>query len=374
MVKSRTGRTMKMATETNVNHVTLAEAGPEPTAGTPQPDRDTLKTWFRIMHMGRVLDDKAPNYLKQAIGWSYHAPCAGHDGIQLALGLSFRASHDFLFPYYRDMLTCLAAGLTPLEILLNGISKAGDVAGGGRHMSNHFAKPAIGIQNVSSCTGNHTQHAVGLARAVKAYGSDAVVFSSQGESSTSEGYVYEAVNGANLEKVPVIFVVQDNGFGIAVPKSDQSANVDLCDNFKGFLNLKIIKCDGLDPVDSMRAMNEALAYVHSGAGPAMVYAHCVRIGSHSNSDKSCTAPPRSWPRRAGRTPCRGSGPTAWRTAWRRPNCWPSSSTTWRTTTRPRISPCAPRIRIPPASTTSCCPRPGPPAPRRLRRRRPPRSA
>jgi 2-oxoisovalerate dehydrogenase E1 component len=269
----------------DVNNVNLAEAAQAPAAGTPAPDRETLKHWFRLMHMGRVLDDKAPNYLKQAIGWSYHAPCAGHDGIQLALGLSFRAGHDFLFPYYRDLITCLAAGLTPLEIILNGISKDGDVAGGGRHMSNHFAKPAINIQNVSSCTGNHTLHAAGLGRAVKAYGSDAIVFCSQGESSASEGYVYEAINGANLERVPVVFVLQDNGFGIAVPKSDQTANADVCDNFRGFLNLRIIKCDGKDPLDSMRAMDEALAYVRTGAGPAMVYAHCVRIGSHSNSDK-----------------------------------------------------------------------------------------
>ena len=248
-------------------------------------DRDTLKEWYRIMHLGRVLDDKAPNYLKQAIGWSYHAPCAGHDGIQLALGMAFRARKDYLFPYYRDLLTSLAGGLTPLEIILNGISKAADVAGGGRHMSNHFAKPEIGIQNVSSCTGNHTQHAVGLARAVKTYGSDAVVYSSQGESSTSEGYVYEAVNGASLEKLPVIFVFQDNGYGISVPKADQTANERACDNFAGFLNLKIIKCDGKDPLDSKRALDEALAFVKSGAGPAIVHADCVRIGSHSNSDK-----------------------------------------------------------------------------------------
>ncbi|WP_420801389.1 alpha-ketoacid dehydrogenase subunit alpha/beta [Geothrix rubra] len=237
------------------------------------------------MHLGRVLDDKAPNYLKQAIGWSYHAPCAGHDGIQLALGLAFRAGRDFLFPYYRDLMTCLAAGLTPEEIILNGISKATDPASGGRHMSNHFAKPAIGIQNVSSLTGNHTQHAVGLARAVKYYGRDAVVFSSQGESSLSEGYCFESINGADREKLPVIFVVQDNGYGISVPKKDQSTNAQICDNFRGFPNLKILKCDGLDPLDSMRAMEEALAYVRTGQGPAMVYATCVRIGSHSNSDR-----------------------------------------------------------------------------------------
>jgi TPP-dependent pyruvate/acetoin dehydrogenase alpha subunit len=89
------------------------------------------------MHMARILDDKAPNYLKQGLGWSYHAPCAGHDGIQIALGTTFRPGRDWLFPYYRDLATCLAAGITPEEILLNGMSKATDLASGGRHMSNH---------------------------------------------------------------------------------------------------------------------------------------------------------------------------------------------------------------------------------------------
>lgn len=244
-----------------------------------------LTRWYELMHLGRILDEKAPNYLKQAIGWSYHAPCAGHDGIQLALGLSFRARRDFLFPYYRDLLTCLAAGMTPLEIILNGISKREDVAGGGRHMSNHFAKPEIGIQNVSSCTGNHALHAVGVARAIKTYGSDAISLCSQGESSVSEGYVYEAINGASREKLPVVFVIQDNGYGISVPKCDQTANERVCDNFTGFLNLQIVKCDGKDPLDSMRAMQEAIAFVKTGAGAAIVHADCVRIGSHSNSDR-----------------------------------------------------------------------------------------
>jgi 2-oxoisovalerate dehydrogenase E1 component len=249
------------------------------------PSREDLCHWYELMHLGRLLDDKAPNYLKQAIGWSYHAPCAGHDGIQLAAGLSFRPGRDFLFPYYRDLLTCLAAGITPEEIILNGISKATDVAGGGRHMSNHFGKPSIGIQNVSSLTGNHTQHAVGLARAVKYYGRDSVVFCSQGESSLSEGYCFESINGADREQLPVVFIVQDNGYGISVPKKDQSANDAICDNFSGFSNLKIIKCDGLDFPDSMRAMEESLAYIRTGKGPAMVYATCVRIHSHSNSDR-----------------------------------------------------------------------------------------
>ncbi len=254
-------------------------------SGHPDVSREELKKWYGLMHLSRVLDDKAPNYLKQGLGWSYHAPCAGHDAIQLALGMTFRPNRDYLFPYYRDLATCVAAGLTAEEILLNGMSKATDVASGGRHMSNHFAKPEIGIQNVSSCVANHAQHAVGLARAIKTYGKDSLVFCSLGESSVSEGYFYEAVNGASREQLPVVFVIQDNGYGISVPKTDQTANPYVSDNFSGFLNLKIVHCDGLDVFDSFRAMREAVEFVRSGAGCAMVYATCVRIHSHSNSDR-----------------------------------------------------------------------------------------
>ena len=249
------------------------------------PSRDELRRWYALMHLGRIVDDRAPNYLKQGLGWSYHAPSAGHDAIQVALGTSFRPGKDYLFPYYRDMTTCLAAGLTVEELLLNGMSKATDVASGGRHMSNHFAKPEIGIQNVSSCVSNHAQHATGLGRAVKTYGSEAIVYCSVGESSVSEGYFYEAVNGASRERLPVVFVVQDNGYGISVPKSEQTANPRSSDNFSGFLNLKVFHCDGKDVLDSVRALREAIRYVRSGEGCALVHADCVRIHPHSNSDR-----------------------------------------------------------------------------------------
>jgi 2-oxoisovalerate dehydrogenase E1 component len=232
-----------------------------------------------------LLDDKARNYLRQAKGWSYHASHAGHDGIQVALGLAFRPNKDFLFPYYRDMLTCLAAGLTPYEIILNGLSKAEDVASGGRHMSNHFAKISIGIWNVSSATGNHTQHATGLGRAVKYYDADAIVYSSQGESSCSEGYVFEALNGASRENLPVIFVVQNNGYGISVPVSEQTANPIVSENYRGLRGLTIINCDGTNPFDAMKAIKRATDHVHKGSGPVLVHAFCERIHAHSNSDR-----------------------------------------------------------------------------------------
>jgi len=261
--------------------------GPAPSATPPsaRPDNATLLSWYRTMHLGRILDEKAANYLKQAKGWSYHAPCAGHEGIQLALGLSFRQKQDYLFPYYRDLLTSLAAGITPYEIILNGLSKDGDVAGGGRHMSNHFAKPELNIQNVSSATGNHSLHAVGLAKAIRYYEADAISFYSGGESASAEGYFYEAVAGACAGSFPVIFVIQNNGYGISVPLEEVSANTNVSKNFEGFPNLRIVNVDGTDAIDSWRGMQEAIEYVRSGQGPAMVHAQCVRIGSHSNSDR-----------------------------------------------------------------------------------------
>lgn len=248
-------------------------------------DKETLARWYYLLSLGRTLDDKAPSYLLQSLGWSYHAPYAGHDGIQLAIGQVFNREEDFLFPYYRDMLTVLSAGLTPEEIILNGISKATDVASGGRHMSNHFAKPEWHIENVSSATGSHDLHAVGVARAMRYYGRPGVAITSHGEATVSEGFVYEAINGATTERLPVIFVIQDNGYGISVPKKEQTANRKVSDNFSGFRNLKIIHCNGKDVFDSMNAMTEAHHHAVSTGKPVMVHANCVRIGSHSNSDK-----------------------------------------------------------------------------------------
>jgi 2-oxoisovalerate dehydrogenase E1 component len=247
--------------------------------------KETLRKWFFLLTLGRKLDEKAPNYLKQALGWSYHAPYAGHDGIQLAIGQVFDRTTDHLFPYYRDMLTTISAGLTAEEIILNGLSKATDVAGGGRHMSNHFAKPEWHIHNVSSCTGNHAQHAAGVARALKYYNVKGVAISSMGESAVSEGYVYEAINGASREELPVIFIFQDNGYGISVPKSDQTANPRAADNFLAFKNLSVIYCNGKDIFNSMNAMTKARKQAIDTCRPVIVHANCIRIGSHSNSDK-----------------------------------------------------------------------------------------
>lgn len=248
-------------------------------------DKETLRKWYSLLTLGRAIDDKAPVYLIQSLGWSYHAPYAGHDGIQLAIGQVFEKGVDYFFPYYRDMLSVLSAGMSVEEILMNGLSKAGDLSSGGRHMSNHFAKLEWNIETVSSATASQNVHAVGVARAMVYYGQKGVAITSHGDSSASEGYVYEAINGASNERLPVIFVIQDNGYGISVPKKDQTANRKAANNFSGFKNLKIIHCNGRDVFDSMNAMTEAKQWAIENQSPVIVQANCVRIGSHSNSDK-----------------------------------------------------------------------------------------
>jgi 2-oxoisovalerate dehydrogenase E1 component len=182
-------------------------------------------------------------------------------------------------------MTVLAAGLTIREIILNGLSKARDVGSGGRHMSNHFSKPSIRIQNVSSATGNHALHAVGVARAIKKYNGTEIAYASFGDSSVSEGYVYEAISGAAREILPVIFVIQNNKYGISVPNREQSANENVAQNFTGFSGLKIVNVDGTNVFDSWHGMQEAIDYVKAAKGPAIVHADCVRMNSHSNSDR-----------------------------------------------------------------------------------------
>lgn len=248
-------------------------------------DKETLKKWYSLLTLGRAIDDKAPVYLIQSLGWSYHAPYAGHDGIQLAMGQVFEKGKDFLFPYYRDMLTVLSAGLTAEEIIMNGLSKAGDLSSGGRHMSNHFAKLDWNIETVSSAVASHDVHAVGVARGLVYYNQKGVAITSHGEASASEGYVYEAINGASNERLPVIFVFQDNGYGISVPKKDQTANRKVADNYTGIKNLKIIHCNGRDVFDSMNAMTQAKEWAIENQSPVIIQANCVRIHSHSNSDK-----------------------------------------------------------------------------------------
>ena len=113
--------------------------------GIKTTDKETLRRWYYLLYLGRCLDEKAPSYLLQSIGWQFHASNAGHDGIQLAIGQIFQRGKDHLFLYYRDLLAALSAGMTVEEMILNGISKATDPTSGGRHM--WMVSPSLRTEN-----------------------------------------------------------------------------------------------------------------------------------------------------------------------------------------------------------------------------------
>ena len=238
-----------------------------------------------------------------------------------------------------------------------------DVASGGRHMSNHFAKPAIHVQNVSSCVSNHALHATGLGRAIRTYGSEAVVFCSLGESSTSEGYFYEAVNGASREKLPVVFVVQDNGYGISVPKSDQTANLFASDNFAGLPERqdRPLRREGPLRLGPRDARGRRVREVRRGLRDRPRRVRPDPAPTRTPTGTSSTARPRSSPPRRRSTRSRASAGCSSRAApsprRRSPRSRPrtSASTTRRPTAAARR-----RIRTRPRSSTSSSPSRGRP--------------
>ena len=205
-------------------------------------DTATQKEWYRLAYLIRTMDDRASKYIRRGMGWSYHARCGGHEGIQIALGKSFRPNNDFLFPYYRDMGTALASGMSPYECFLNGLSRDEDPCSGGRHMSNHFGKPSIGVQNVSSCTGNHTLHGVGRrARAIKYFRQKDARSPSpaQGDSSTSRGLLLRGLQRRQpREASGHVSSSRKTATASRVPTAEQTANERIGHNYTGLLNLQ----------------------------------------------------------------------------------------------------------------------------------------
>ncbi|MEO8049112.1 MAG: dehydrogenase E1 component subunit alpha/beta [Acidobacteriota bacterium] len=240
---------------------------------------------FRIMYMSRRIDDREI-LLKRQNKIFFQVSGAGHEGIQAAAGLALRAGHDWFFPYYRDRALSLALGMTAEEMLLQAVGAESDPSSGGRQMPSHWSSTKLHIVSPSSATGTQLLPAVGCAHANRYLdpASDAVTLTSTGEGATSEGEFWEAVNAACLESLPVIFLVQDNGFAISVPVEDQTPGGDISKLVEGHPNLRIFRCDGTDFVASYRTFAEAVNYCRRERKPAFVHAYCTRPYSHSLSD------------------------------------------------------------------------------------------
>jgi 2-oxoisovalerate dehydrogenase E1 component len=245
---------------------------------------ETLIHAFRLMYTSRCVDDREI-MLKRQNKIFFQISGAGHEAIQVAAGLTLRPGRDWFYPYYRDRALALSLGVTPYEMMLQAVGAACDAASGGRQMPSHWSDPAKHIVTGSSPTGTHYGQAVGCAEANRYLGREGVVtLVCSGEGATSEGEFWEAMNAACLNRVPVIFLVEDNGFAISVPVERQTAGGSISEVLSGFPGLLRIEVEGTDFLASYHAMQQAAQYCREGNGPALVHAHCIRPYSHSLSD------------------------------------------------------------------------------------------
>jgi 2-oxoisovalerate dehydrogenase E1 component len=240
---------------------------------------------FRLMHTSRRLDDREI-LLKRQNKIYFQISCAGHEAIQVAAGLATRPGYDWFYPYYRDRALALTLGMTPYSMLLQAVGAADDPSSAGRQMPSHWSDASRNIVSPSSATGTQFVQAVGCAEACRYLhpGDQRLVLASSGEGATSEGEFWESINQACLLRVPVVFLIQDNGFAISVPVESQTPGGSISKLMAGFPNLLTIEVDGTDFVSSYKAMTTAAAYCREGHGPVLVHAHCTRPYSHSLSD------------------------------------------------------------------------------------------
>jgi 2-oxoisovalerate dehydrogenase E1 component len=258
--------------------------------------RDDLLTAYRLMLLSRKVDDKEIQLKNQSQAF-FQISGAGHEAVLVAAGQHLRAGYDWFFPYYRDRALCLALGMTPLEMLLASVGAKDDPANAGRQMPSHWGHRRLNIPSQSSCTGTQCLHAVGCADAARIYEhveqiqdrdgryhADEVTYVSVGDGATSEGEFWEALSTACVRKLPVLFMVEDNGYAISVPVEVQTPGGDISRVVEGFVGIEVFRCDGTDYLASYRTMRDAVAHLREGHGPVLVHATVVRPYSHSLSD------------------------------------------------------------------------------------------
>src|SRR5438270_1912841 len=212
------------------------------------------------MHTSRRLDDREVA-LKRQNRIYFQISGAGHEAIQVAAGMVLRSGHDWIYPYYRDRALCLTLGVSPYERLQQAVGAAADPASGGRQMPSHWGHSRFNIVSASSPTGTQFLQAAGCGEAsrYRDSASDEITLVAGGEGATSEGEFWEALNISCLKRLPLLFLIEDNGYAISVPVEVQTAGGNISRLAGSFPGLYVQEVDGTDFPASYRAMQSAAA-------------------------------------------------------------------------------------------------------------------
>src|SRR5271163_2564937 len=255
-----------MASQTRVKTATLDSSK------THGLEADALIRLYRVMYLSRKLDDREIQ-LKRQNKIYFQISSAGHEAVSAAAGLLLRSGVDWIYPYYRDRALCLMLGVTPLDTLLQAVGAKDDPSSGGRQMPSHWGHRKAFAEAKKAPLGEYV-----------GYRENEIVYVSCGDGATSEGEFWESLNAACAKKLPLFYLVEDNGYAISVPVEVQTAGGSISRLTRSFPGLHVAECDGTDPLESYAVCKEAITYCRERRGPALVHAHVTRPYSHSLSD------------------------------------------------------------------------------------------
>ncbi|HAZ13752.1 MAG TPA: dehydrogenase [Bdellovibrionales bacterium] len=260
--------------------------------------KSMMRDFLRTIVQSRRVDDAEISMKKQNKAF-FQIAGAGHEGVLVAAAAVLKPAYDFFIPYYRDRALCLGLGVTPYEMLCQANGNIGDTASHGRQMPSHWGNRRLNIVSKTSCTGTQFLHACGVAEAGeylsqlkkmglnpknRPFNEDEIIYVSSGDGTTSEGEFWEGITTACVNRLPVLFMIEDNGYAISVPVATQTPGGSISKALANFPGLKIFEVDGSCPILSYAVLKEAEKHLRQKKGPVLVHAHVTRPYSHSLSD------------------------------------------------------------------------------------------